>query len=302
MEIPQHFYTHRKLENLVENRTTYTVESAELNVYETHHYAEEVILQFHQPVFASMIEGKKIMHLRDQDPFDFLPGQSVMMPSNEVMKIDFPEATENNPTRCLAMTVAPEKIKRIIEELNYAYPKSDEEWRPSSINYTFSNDEAIRQIINRLMFLFIENHESKDLFVDMMLRELVVRILQSENRFQLEARSDTLSGSNRLATTLRYIKNNLDKPISVTELSEKVCTSESNFYKIFRNELGVTPVEYINSERIKKATQMLSNPEVKIKEVYMACGFNNISYFVRAFKKFTQKTPSQFQNESKTLY
>jgi len=92
-KLPNYFFEQRRIENMVENRTTYTVESAELSVYETYSYAEDVFLKFHQPVFASMIEGKKIMYLREQNPFDFLPGQSVMMPANEVMKIDFPEAS-----------------------------------------------------------------------------------------------------------------------------------------------------------------------------------------------------------------
>ena len=54
---------HRKLTTLVENRTTYNAEFAELNIYETHKYAEKVSLTFDFPIIASMLTGKKIMHI-----------------------------------------------------------------------------------------------------------------------------------------------------------------------------------------------------------------------------------------------
>ena len=58
----QHLNT-RKLTTLVENRTTYNADYAELNIYETHTYAEQVSLKFDFPVIASMLTGKKIMHI-----------------------------------------------------------------------------------------------------------------------------------------------------------------------------------------------------------------------------------------------
>ena len=50
---------HRKLTTLVENRTTYNAEYAELNIYETHIAAEQVALKFDFPIIASMLTGKK---------------------------------------------------------------------------------------------------------------------------------------------------------------------------------------------------------------------------------------------------
>ena len=296
MELSKAFYENRRLEHLVENRTTYTLENAEMNVYETHHYAEEVVLQFHQPVFASMITGKKIMHLREQTPFDFMPGESVIMPANEIMKIDFPEAAMNNPTKCLAMTISPEKINRVIENINeQSHLLEDREWQMSADNFAFTNDPAVSQIIQRLIFLFAENHASKDYFVDMMIRELIIRVLQKENRRALADNSRQFSGNHRLAATIDYIKKNLHLPLAVSDLCQVACMSESSFHRVFRNELGVSPVQFINEERIKKATKMLKQPKIQIKEVYLSCGFNNLSYFIRTFKKTLNQTPKEYQ-------
>ena len=85
--------SNRKLTTLVENRTTYNAEYAELNIYETHAYAEKVSLTFGFPIIASMLTGKKIMHIDGFESFDFFPGESVVMPTNKEMVIDFPLAT-----------------------------------------------------------------------------------------------------------------------------------------------------------------------------------------------------------------
>ena len=73
----------RRLEQEVENRTAYTIDTAELNIYETQHVAEKVELTFTNPVLASMIRGKKVMHLPGTPSFDLLPGESVIVPSEE---------------------------------------------------------------------------------------------------------------------------------------------------------------------------------------------------------------------------
>lgn len=73
----------RKLSTLVENRTTYNADYAELNIYETHQYAEKVALRFDFPIIASMLTGKKVMHIEGMPSFDFYPGESVVMPTNK---------------------------------------------------------------------------------------------------------------------------------------------------------------------------------------------------------------------------
>ena len=298
MHLPEQYYQQRKLVHLVENRTTYTLESAELNIYETHHYEQAVGLKFSQPVLASMIKGKKVMYLRGQQPFDFLPGESIMLPANESMEIDFPDASQDAPTQCLAMTIAPEKIKMVTESMNSLMPKSGQEsWGLSNQSFAFVNDPSVSPIIQRLIYLFAEGHPAKDLFVDMSLKELIIRILQAKNRQRLSDDHQALANSHRLAAVIQYIRTHLHRPMTVGELSARACMSESNFHKVFKNEMGMSPIHFINEERLKKAAQLLKNPQIDLREVYLSCGFSNQSYFIRAFKKAYQKTPGAYQSQ-----
>ena len=296
MKLPESFYSGRKLEKLVENQTSYTVNNAALHIFETHEQAERVLLQFDKPVLASMLKGKKIMHLRELQSFDFLPGESLILPSDEIMCIDFPEAQQNNPTRCLAMAIDDVKISRILDRMNESMPKADDqEWTFMDYNFHFTNDIGIYQILQRLIFLFTEDHPSKDIFVDNMLQELIMRILQTNTRKIYSEKSLQLSSENRLAYVVEHIRKNLHRTISIDELSEKACMSESNFYRVFKNELGLSPVDFINNERIKLAVSLLQDPKRSIKEIYHLCGFESRSYFNRVFKNRKKITPGEYK-------
>ncbi|SDS28854.1 AraC family transcriptional regulator [Christiangramia echinicola] len=298
MNLSKEFYEGRKLENLVENQTSYTLNNASLHIFETHKQAERVLLKFDKPVLASMLKGKKIMHLRDQQSFNFLPGESLILPSDEMMCIDFPEAQFNNPTQCLAMAISEDKISKVLDHMNELMPKVDEgEWSLMDYDFHFTNDIGIYQILQRLLFLFTEDHPSKDLFVDNMLEELIIRILQTNSRKIYTEKSSRLSSGNRLAYIVEYIRKNLHNPLAVKNLSKKACMSESNFYRVFKNELGISPIDFINNERIKLAVSLLQNPNKSIKEVYQECGFESRSYFNRVFKSRKRVAPGDYQSK-----
>lgn len=299
LEINSATITNRKLENLVENRTVYSLKHAELNLFETHQQATQVYLTFPDPVLASMIIGKKIMHLNNMPSFDFLPGESVIMPSNEIMCIDFPEANMNNPTKCLALRFNKDTLQQCINQLNQMQPKQDGNlWELNDYNFHFTNDIAINQILQRLIFLFTENHHSKDLFTEMMIQEMMIRILQLDQKNNYIERSKHNSNSDRFSFVINYIRNNITENLTVSMLSSKANMSESNFYKSFKTELGITPNDFIIEERLRQVESALKNPKLSIKEAYMQSGFNSFSYFCRIFKKKHKVQPSAFREQT----
>ena len=295
-------YENRKLENHVENRTIHTLKNAELNIFETHLQASQVYLRFPQPVLASMIKGKKIMHLDGSPAFGFLPGESVILPSNEKMVIDFPEASANNPTQCLALALSEEKLQEAVDLLNNRGTKQNGlEWSVMDYNYHFTNDIAINQILQRLIFIFTENHPSKDIFSDLLVQELVIRILQTETKSMYLKKSFTDANNDRLSYIIKFIRENLTEDLSIELLSEKAYMSESNFYRTFKHELGSSPNDFIIEERLKVAESMLRNPRMSIKEAYLGSGFNSFSYFCRIFKKKKNLSPTEFKEKANLL-
>ncbi|MEZ4687991.1 MAG: AraC family transcriptional regulator [Bacteroidia bacterium] len=298
MHLPHDYRKGKSLQTLVENKTTFTLNKAELNLFETHKQAEQVTLTFHEPVIASMIMGKKRMHLRENDPFPFLPGESILMEADDPMCIDFPEATMHNPTKCLAMTFSEDLMGDVLGMMNEDRARVDhDDWHFFVPDFHFMRSPAIQQIIQRMIFLFTENHPSKDLFVDMMLKELLVRILQSESRGQLLQLAGGPSSHSRLAFIVHYIREHIHEKLSVKSLSNKACMSESNFYRAFKNELGQSPVDFINEERLSMAAGLLTDPNNQVQDVSLMCGFNSLSYFTRLFKRKYGCSPGAYQQK-----
>jgi AraC-like DNA-binding protein len=128
-----------------------------------------------------------------------------------------------------------------------------------------------------------------------MLRELIIRILQTNERKIYSNTTLSLTNESRLAGVIRYIRENLASSLQVDDLSSMACMSPSHFYRTFKSELGISPVEFINNERIKLAVGLLQDRKRSIKDVYLACGFESRSYFNRVFKNRQKTTPSVYK-------
>lgn len=292
MLLPDNYRVGRPLHTLVEQQNSFAAAQAELHIFETHQMAEAVELQFRQPVLAAMLMGKKRMHLRDKAPFCFLPGESVLLPANELMRIDFPEANMQQPTKCLALALDEDMVQQELDWLNAERPREGGLlWSFQSGNFHFTHSLAVQQILQRLIFLFTEGHPSKDLFVGMALKELLLRVLQQENEVKIGEEDS------RLAQLVQYIRQHLREELSVGELSKKACMSEAHFYRSFKAELGQSPNDFIQEERLKLAASLLLQTEEKIGDIALDSGFNSLSYFNRLFKRRYQKTPSRFRKE-----
>lgn len=296
---------HRKLTTLVENRTTYNAEYAELNIYETHAFAEKVSLTYNFPIIASMLTGKKIMHLDGFEPFDFTPGESVVMPSNKEMVIDFPIATKDSPTQCLALGIDAFKINEVVEKFNQhvAIDNENNKWNLDETTSHLLNNKDVNHLIQRLTYTFTNNNnKSKDVLLDLMIQELIVRLLQTKAKTLIINDPHQLFSDTRIGTVIQYIKKNLtNKDISVELLAKQAYMSTSHFHKLFKNTLGISPIDYINAEKIKFAKKLIKEyKNLRISEIAFKSGFNNTSYFNRQFKKMEMMTPQQFKKSIMT--
>jgi AraC-like DNA-binding protein len=284
------------LQTLVENRTSYTLERCELNVFETYTESYKVPLTFNDFVITSMLRGKKVMHLFDKKGFDYFPGQTVIVPPAVTMEIDFPEASNLNPTQCIALAIDQEQIQKTISYLNEFFPKegSNEKWLLNYDEYHFYNNEEIAYLINKVIRICAERTKEKDVLADLTLKELLVRIMQTQNLKTISDEGYNLN-QNPLAFVLNYIKSNLNEKISINSLSDKACMSKATFYRLFKRELGISPNDFILAEKINKAKILLTRPGAKVASISYELGFNDANYFIRAFKKIVGITPGTYQ-------
>ena len=291
--------THPKyLQTLVENRRIFNLQNCELNVFESYKQAYRVPLTFSDFVITSMVRGKKIMHLFDKPGFDYLPGETVIVPANETMVIDFPEAEPENPSQCIALAVDAAYINNTVNYLNEFYNSEaspQHEWKLQFNQYHFDNDTEVTGLINKLMRVCSSADRTKNIYADLNLKELLIRLVQSQYLQQVSAETNSNTNNTRLHYMLHYIHENITEKILVNTLCRKAYLSRNAFFKLFKEQFGVTPLEYINHERIKLAKQLLASSNQSITQTGLQCGFTDVNYFVRIFRKIEGITPGNYQ-------
>lgn len=98
----------------------------------------------------------------------------------------------------------------------------------------------------------------------------------------------------KIYDVIDYIENNYSNKISINTLSDIAGLSTSQFRKKFKEIYEISPLEYINRLRIENAKDLLRSEIYTQDEIATLCGFENVYYFNKVFKKYTNITPGRY--------
>ena len=101
--------------------------------------------------------------------------------------------------------------------------------------------------------------------------------------------------SRRIEKAFDYLRNNYNKPVTLKDVSAEVNMREVSFSRFIRKRTGRTFIEILNGIRLNHATRLLMETTQSVAEIAYKCGFNNLSYFNRIFKKNNNCTPLTFR-------
>ncbi|SFT10293.1 AraC family transcriptional regulator [Sphingobacterium wenxiniae] len=287
------FSSINKLNSLVENRRAYTLHDFELNIFETYEASMSVPLEFSELVIINMIQGKKVMHFQDKVSFDYFPGETLLLPEYTKMSIDFPEACMEEPAQCTAITIDAKKVDEVVNYLNEFYPnrETSTHWSFQLDKFHFSNSEELCRLTNRLFQVSLSGDMHKEALADLVLRELLIRIMQLQGLLVLE--ENTAGNSSVFTHIKQYVRENITEKLSVDKLCKRVGMSKSTLSRAFKTEFGISPIEFVIRERLKYAKKMLQVSK-SVKEACFSAGFSDVNYFIRIFKQREGLTPGEY--------
>ncbi len=98
----------------------------------------------------------------------------------------------------------------------------------------------------------------------------------------------------------RYIREHLDMPISMDELVDATHVSSAHLGRLFKKKKGVTLIDYITAQRMELAKELLLDERLTVSTVAARVGYNNYSYFTRAFGKYTGFSPREYRKKKRT--
>jgi AraC-like DNA-binding protein len=94
----------------------------------------------------------------------------------------------------------------------------------------------------------------------------------------------------------KHIEVNFASELVFKEALEMSGMGTTSFSRYFKNKTEKTFTQYVNEIRIANAQKLLINSDLKISYICFKCGFNNLTYFNRIFKKLNNITPREFRN------
>jgi len=112
-------------------------------------------------------------------------------------------------------------------------------------------------------------------------------------RFREEKQN--VSADQRLACVKDYIHGMLHESPDYRQLARLANLSYCQLFRLFKREIGLSPQQYIEQQRIAYAKKLLSMNRLTVKEVAAQTGFNNPLYFSRRFQKAMGLSPTQYR-------
>ncbi|GKH30670.1 response regulator [Muricomes sp. OA1] len=94
---------------------------------------------------------------------------------------------------------------------------------------------------------------------------------------------------------VQFIENNYNEQIGLTDIADAVGLNASYLSRLFKKETGESVTEHLTLLRIEKAKKLLKDDSLRLRDVAMAVGFNDVSYFSNTFKKIAGMSPTEFR-------
>ncbi len=103
----------------------------------------------------------------------------------------------------------------------------------------------------------------------------------------------------RVRAMLEYINQNFNDELTVEKIAASVSISPSACLRCFHQLMDTTPMQYVKNLRLEKAAEILKTTRKTAKEAALDCGFNDVSYFTKAFRERMGVTPGEYQRQTR---
>ena len=157
------------------------------------------------------------------------------------------------------------------------------------------NDETLKNLLLRIEDELKGKKTGYMIEVKYLLFSALIHILRNYDYVDEETiGTKTLSSVPKMRDAMIYINKNIENPITLADIANVACMSQTYFSALFKKFNGISPWDYITIKRVELAIEMLRKNDMSKLEIAEKCGFSSSSNFYKAFFKVTGKKPGEY--------
>lgn len=162
--------------------------------------------------------------------------------------------------------------------------------------------EIDSSIAKKMLLLLDEHRKKQEFYQDVVNAELVTLLLSIIRLNHKGVTMKTVTSHNgcleNILNVVEFIDSHYQEKIYIEDLVKRSYMSETHFRRKFNEYMNITPIDYINLLRVKRACEIMRSDNCSISDAGFQAGFQTESAFIRNFRKFVGATPRDWKKQS----
>ncbi len=236
------------------------------------------------PRLCTILRGTKEVHINQSEQFIYQKEQCVLLPPHSKVYMSMSESTQ---------ALVYEFSDEILDEVSSKVSDQLEFDIPADLDYSQFKLEQLESRIyalhDRVKEILVSDDNSIDFLLNLTCQELIYELLKRQGCNEILSHHK----NHPINKAIRLMKSSHNQLISISDLADEANMSLSNFSQKFKLITHQTPKEYLTRLKLNRAKLFLS--KLSVTDTALELGYENISHFIRLFKKEFGVTPKQFK-------
>ncbi|MEG0305831.1 MAG: AraC family transcriptional regulator [Oscillospiraceae bacterium] len=166
-------------------------------------------------------------------------------------------------------------------------------------NPYFARDTSEAKIADEIFTVMAKEPRGYELIITGLLWQFIGTVLAKPTYCVDDSQRKTHRRVKQMKRVLRRIRTDYSMPLTLNDLAEEAGMAPKYFCRAFAETTGRTPIDYLNYYRVECAGEQLSVTSDSVTDIALSCGFNDLSYFTRTFRKYKGVSPKKYRTVTK---
>lgn len=221
--------------------------------------------------------------------FEYGETTMVVYAAQVPLKVNVTKASEDTPYLCMVIPIEPSRIHDLmLKVFPNGFPKSD---NTRAVYVGKTQSKIIKSAIR--MMEFIEQQESVDLLVPLMIDEILIRLLRSPAGAAIAQIGIQESHTSKINKAIDWINEHFMETIKIEELAKLSGMSVSAFHTHFKKITTLSPLQFQKIQRLEKARELIRKQMADISSTAFKVGYMSPTQFSREYRRYFGIAPSK---------